>query len=59
MCGKRLTFLYTSPYQHVDKEVLLAQFSLYLHKSGLKPESFFINMLNITFEVARSDSCVF
>ena len=28
------------PVSHHPQEVLLAQFSLYVHKSGLKPDSF-------------------
>ena len=45
----------SSQSSHHPQEVLLAQFSLYVHKGGLKPDSFhfiFINMLqgnNIDF----------
>ena len=44
----------SSQSSHLPQEVLLAQFSLYVHKGGLKPDSFhfiFIllkNMLNVT-----------
>ena len=31
---------YVHPSSHHPQEVLLAQFSLYVHKGGLKPDSF-------------------
>ena len=34
----------SSQSSHHPQEVLLAQFSLYVHKGGLKPDSFHINM---------------
>ena len=36
----------SSQSSHHPQEVLLAQFSLYVHKGGLKPESFHFNTLN-------------
>ena len=43
----------SSQSSHHPQEVLLAQFSLYVHKGGLKPDSFyFIPMAKITFVVA-------
>ena len=33
----------TSQSSHHPQEVLLAQFSLYVHKGGLKPDSFYFN----------------
>ena len=33
----------SSQSSHHPQEVLLAQFSLYVHKGGLKPDSFFCN----------------
>ena len=37
----------SSPSSHHPQEVLLAQFSLYVHKGGLKPDSFhFISFLD-------------
>ena len=35
-----LYFYFNIIYFNVPQEVLLAQFSLYVHKSGLKPDSF-------------------
>ena len=35
----------SSQSAHHHQEVLLAQFSLYVHKGGLKPDSFFISFL--------------
>ena len=41
----------SSQSSHHPQEVLLAQFSLYVHKSGLKPDSFhFISFAMITYE---------
>ena len=37
----------SSQSSHHPQEVLLAQFSLYVHKGGLKPDSFFICKINI------------
>ena len=34
------TYLKSSQSSHRPQEVLLAQFSLYVHKGGLKPDSF-------------------
>ena len=40
----------SSQSSHHPQEVLLAQFSLYVHKGGLKPDSFhFISFANTTF----------
>ena len=45
----------SSQSSHHPQEVLLAQFSLYVHKGGLKPESFhFSPSPHITFEDGRS-----
>ena len=43
----------SSQSSHHPQEVLLAQFSLYVHKGGLKPDSFhfFIRTINIVFFV--------
>ena len=38
----------SSQSSHHPQEVLLAQFSLYVHKGGLKPDSFHFMMLMIT-----------
>ena len=35
---------------HHPQEVLLAQFSLYVHKSGLKPDSFHFYFLSFSLE---------
>ena len=44
LCNKEvrswLRYLSSSQSSHHPQEVLLAQFSLYVHKSGLKPDSF-------------------
>ena len=37
----------SSQSSHHPQEVLLAQFSLYVHKGGLKPDSFLLNMINM------------
>ena len=40
----------SSQSSHHPQEVLLAQFSLYVHKGGLKPDSFhFITTIEIAF----------
>ena len=40
----------SSQSSHHPQEVLLAQFSLYVHKGGLKPDSFhFISFISLTF----------
>ena len=45
----------SSQSSHHPQEVLLAQFSLYVHKGGLKPDSFhFISNLNVQLMVAYS-----
>ena len=57
---------------HHPQEVLLAQFSMYVHKSGLKPDSFFFiiycdpqfhegkNLLTfVYFETKRFQTLVF
>ena len=36
----------SSQSSHHPQEVLLAQFSLYVHKGGLKPDSFYFHLLN-------------
>ena len=45
----------SSQSSHHPQEVLLAQFSLYVHKGGLKPDSFhfisFIKYLNVIYQV--------
>ena len=41
----------SSPSSHHPQEVLLAQFSLYVHKGGLKPDSFHLIVCNVV-EVA-------
>ena len=43
----------SSQSSHHPQEVLLAQFSLYVHKGGLKPDSFhFISFLNTKYVIA-------
>ena len=42
-----------SQSSHYPQEVLLAQFSLYVHKSGLKPDSF--NFHNIGIQMNRKE----
>ena len=42
----------SSQSSHHPQEVLLAQFSLYVHKGGLKPDSFHFSFL--TFEAGTS-----
>ena len=45
----------SSQSSHHPQEVLLAQFSLYVHKSGLKPDSFhFIYQCQIVLKCSRS-----
>ena len=39
----------SSQSSHYPQEVLLAQFSLYVHKGGLKPDSFNFISLNLAF----------
>ena len=39
----------SSQSSHHPQEVLLAQFSLYVHKGGLKPDSFHLQYCLITF----------
>ena len=39
---------------HHPQEVLLAQFSLYVHKSGLKPDSFHFFYEEIAVRISRS-----
>ena len=43
----------SSQSSHHPQEVLLAQFSLYVHKGGLKPESFHFIFTNKRFEEIR------
>ena len=40
----------SSQSSHHPQEVLLAQFSLYVHKGGLKPDSFFLNLVKIKID---------
>ena len=40
MHAKKCKEYYTFPLKVHPQEVLLAQFSLYVHKGGLKPDSF-------------------
>ena len=40
----------SSQSSHHPQEVLLAQFSLYVHKSGLKPDSSHLSMCRITYK---------
>ena len=49
----------SSQSSHHPQEVLLAQFSLYVHKGGLKPDSFhFISFSSATgLNLDRSFSC--
>ena len=45
----------SSQSSHHPQEVLLAQFSLYVHKGGLKPDSFhFISLLGVAYAYLRS-----
>ena len=39
----------SSQSSHHPQEVLLAQFSLYVHKGGLKPDSFFCYQMNSSY----------
>ena len=39
----------SSQSSHHPQEVLLAQFSLYVHKGGLKPDSFFTTIIQSTY----------
>ena len=39
----------SSQSSHQPQEVLLAQFSLYVHKGGLKPDSFHFQLYNFSF----------
>ena len=43
----------SSQSSHHPQEVLLAQFSLYVHKSGLKPDSFYFTILRYIHRSAR------
>ena len=43
----------SSQSSHHPQEVLLAQFSLYVHKGGLKPDSFHFTHLKLWVAVAR------
>ena len=52
----------SSQSSHHPQEVLLAQFSLYVHKNGLKPDSFyflFVVIWRINVSVADSVTCSF
>ena len=40
----------SSQSSHHPQEVLLAQFSLYVHKGGLKPDSFYFTYSTLTAE---------
>ena len=45
----------TSQSSHHPQEVLLAQFSLYVHKGGLKPDSFhFIFLLQVPVAISKN-----
>ena len=44
----------SSQSSHHPQEVLLAQFSLYVHKGGLKPDSFHFHILPFAFEEQHS-----
>ena len=44
----------SSQSSHHPQEVLLAQFSLYVHKGGLKPDSFNFNVLTVQYGFKRS-----
>ena len=41
----------SSQSSHHPQEVLLAQFSLYVHKSGLKPDSFHFHLTDLFIEL--------
>ena len=45
----------SSQSSHHPQEVLLAQFSLYVHKGGLKPDSFHFISFHFCFVLSRSD----
>ena len=48
----------SSQSSHPPQEVLLAQFSLYVHKGGLKPDSFhFISMSILDWNSAQNEFC--
>ena len=42
---------------HHPQEVLLAQFSLYVHKGGLKPDHFILLPMNIYGYYAGGETC--
>ena len=44
----------SSQSSHHPQEVLLTQFSLYVHKGGLKPDSFHFHLKVTFFKFARS-----
>ena len=48
----------SSQSSHHPQEVILAQFSLYVHKGGLKPDSFHFISYEYLFETAKSNCAV-
>ena len=46
----------SSQSSHHPQEVLLAQFSLYVHKGGLKPDSF--HFVNACYDSLRENVCL-
>ena len=48
----------SSQSSHHPQEVLLAQFSLYVHKGGLKPDSFHFHFISWT-DVLQNLQCIF
>ena len=45
----------SSQSSHHPQEVLLAQFSLYVHKGGLKPDSFHFILMEVKREIIKFD----
>ena len=48
----------SSQSSHHHQDVLLAQFSLYVHKGGLKPDSFFCNFLCSVSQIFQLRRCI-
>ena len=49
----------SSQSSHHPQEVLLAQFSLYVHKGGLKPDSFFFPLLSYSESNEQSGPAIY
>ena len=48
----------SSQSSHHPQEVLLAQFSLYVHKGGLKPDSFHFILMTYYIPITRGKPCL-